>query len=76
MGQIVWLLFRDMNGFRMEGTAAQCSRSRSEVVATFIAILDLLKSGSAVLEDDDTSGEDPNVKLIKNPEEEERHGTD
>ena len=52
------------------------SRSRSEVVATFIAILDLLKSGSAVLEDDDTSGEDPNVKLIKNPEEEERYGTE
>ena len=33
LGQIVWLLFRDMNGFRMEGTAAQCSRSRSEVLA-------------------------------------------
>ena len=52
------------------------SRSRSEVVATFIAILDLLKSGSAVLEDTDTSGENPDVKLIKNPEEEGVHGAD
>ena len=52
------------------------SRSRSEVVATFIAILDLLKSGSAVLEDNDTDREDPNVKLIKNPEEEAANGID
>ena len=52
------------------------SRSRSEVVATFIAILDLLKNGSAVLEDNDTSGDNPDVKLIKNPEEEGNNGTD
>ena len=52
------------------------SRSRSEVVATFIAILDLLKNGSAVLEDNDTSGDNPDVKLIKNPEEEGSNGTD
>jgi len=51
-------------------------RSRSEVVATFSASLDLLKSGSPVLEDIDTSGENPQVKLIKNPEEEGVHGTD
>jgi chromatin segregation and condensation protein Rec8/ScpA/Scc1 (kleisin family) len=42
--------------------------SRSEVVATFLAILELCKTGSATLEDDVT-GENPNVKLIKNPEE-------
>jgi segregation and condensation protein A len=44
------------------------NRSRSEVVATFLAILELCKTGSATLEDDVT-GENPNVKLIKNPEE-------
>ena len=44
------------------------NRSRSEVVATFLAVLELCKTGSAVLEDDN-SGEDPTVKLIKNPEE-------
>ncbi len=46
------------------------NKSRSEVVATFLAILELCKTNSVVLEDDDTSGEDPNVKLIRNPEEE------
>ena len=44
------------------------NRSRSEVVATFLAILELCKTGSATLEDDD-SGENPNVRLLKNPEE-------
>ena len=52
------------------------SRSRSEVVATFIAILDLLKNGSAVLEDSDPDRDEPSVKLIKNPEEEAANGTD
>ena len=49
-------------------------RSRSEIVATFIAILELCKTGSAVLEDDVT-GENPNVRLIKTPDEEESYGT-
>ena len=39
------------------------NRSRSEVVATFIAILEMCKTGSVVLEDDN-SGENPNVRLI------------
>ena len=43
------------------------SKSRSEVVATFIAILELCKTNSVVLEDDVT-GENPNVRLIKEPE--------
>ena len=43
------------------------NRSRSEIVATFLAILELCKTGSATLEDDNT-GENPNVKLIKTPE--------
>ncbi len=43
------------------------NKSRSEVVATFIAILELCKTNSVVLEDDH-SGENPNVRLIKEPE--------
>jgi segregation and condensation protein A len=43
------------------------NRTRSEVVATFIAILELCKTNSVVLEDDN-SGENPNVRLIKEPD--------
>lgn len=43
------------------------SRSRSEIVATFLAILELCKTNSVTLEDD-TSGENPNVRLLHNPE--------
>ena len=43
------------------------NRSRSEIVATFLAILDLCKTNSVSLEDDNT-GENPNVRLINNPE--------
>ena len=50
------------------------NRSRSEIVATFIAILELCKIGSASLEDDVT-GENPNVRLIKTPDEEDTYGT-
>jgi len=39
------------------------SRSRSEIVATFLAILELCKTNSVTLEDD-TSGENPNVRLL------------
>ena len=39
------------------------SRSRSEIVATFLAVLDLCKSNSVTLEDD-VSGENPTVKLL------------
>ena len=44
------------------------NKSRSEIVATFLAILELCKTNSVSLEDDVT-GENPNVKLINNPEE-------
>ena len=43
------------------------NRSRSEVVATFLALLDLCKTNSVVLEDDN-SGENPSVRLIRDPE--------
>lgn len=39
------------------------SRSRSEIVATFLAILELCKTNSVSLEDD-VSGENPNVRLL------------
>ena len=52
------------------------NRTRSEVVATFLAILELCKTNSVTLEDD-TSGENPNVKLINRPDktEEPTNGT-
>ena len=40
------------------------SKSRSDIVATFISILEMCKTGSVVLEDDN-SGENPNVRLVK-----------
>jgi len=43
------------------------NRSRSEVVATFLAILELCKISSVSLEDD-ISGENPNVRLLSEPE--------
>lgn len=43
------------------------NKTRSEVVATFLAILDLCKNNAVSVEDDNT-GENPNVKLIKDPE--------
>lgn len=46
------------------------NKTRSEIVATFLAILELCKTNSVSLEDDVT-GENPNVKLLKNPEKEE-----
>lgn len=46
------------------------NKSRSEVVATFLAILELCKTGSAALEGD-LSGENPNVRLLKNEERQE-----
>lgn len=39
------------------------NRSRSEIVATFLAILELCKTNSVTLEDD-TSGENPNVRIL------------
>ncbi len=42
----------------------QGNKSRSEIVATFISVLELCKTGSVRLEDDN-SGENPNVRLIQ-----------
>ena len=43
------------------------NRSRSEIVATFLAILELCKTNSVSLEDD-VSGENPNVRLLEEPQ--------
>ena len=47
------------------------NRSRSEIVATFLAILELCKTNNVSLEDDN-SGENPSIKLIKDPAEGEQ----
>ena len=39
------------------------NKTRSEIVATFLAVLELCKTNSVNLEDDDT-GENPNVRLL------------
>lgn len=52
------------------------NRSRSEVVATFLAILELCKTHSVTLEDD-VNGDNPNVRLLEKQEdkgEEEPNG--
>jgi segregation and condensation protein A len=52
------------------------NKSRSEVVATFLAILDLCKTNAVTLEDD-VNGENPNVRLLENlsVKEDTQHGT-
>ena len=40
------------------------NKSRSEIVATFLAVLELCRLNSVRLEEDDTTGEDPNVRLV------------
>ena len=65
-GQIIRTLI--MRGVERLKNLFKGNRSRSEIVATFLAILELCKTGSASLEDDN-SGDNPNVKLIKTPKE-------
>lgn len=51
------------------------NKTRSEVVATFLAILELCKTHSVTLEDD-VNGDNPNVRLLKKHKEEPAGGTD
>jgi len=51
------------------------NRSRSEIVATFLAVLELCKTNHVSLEEDD-SGENPNVRLINKPEKKEEVTSD
>ena len=50
------------------------NRSRSEIVATFLAILDLCKTNKVTLEDDVT-GENPNVRLLEEPDQDAKEET-
>ena len=50
------------------------NRSRSEIVATFLAILDLCKTNQVTLEDDVT-GENPNVRLLEEPDQDAKEET-
>ncbi len=50
------------------------NKTRSEVVATFLAILELCKTNSVSLEDDN-SGENPNVRLLKKVDEDAKEMT-
>ncbi len=50
------------------------NRSRSEIVATFLSVLELCKTGDLGLEED-ASGENPRVRLMKEPGKEDAHGT-
>ena len=51
------------------------NRSRSEVVATFLAVLELCRMKSVVLEDD-SEQEEPQVRFVKMPEETKEEGGD
>ena len=46
------------------------NRSRSEIVATFISLLDMCKNGTVILEGD-VNGENPDIRLVKTEEKEE-----
>ena len=46
------------------------NKSRSEIVATFLAVLDLCKTNSVTLEDD-VNGDNPNVRLLDETERKE-----
>ena len=50
------------------------NKSRSEIVATFLAVLEMCKTGSVRLEDD-ISGENPNVRMLAKKEGGEINGT-
>jgi segregation and condensation protein A len=60
-GQLIRTLL--MRGMERLKNLFKGNKSRSEVVATFIAILDLCKTNSVTLEDD-VNGENPNVRLL------------
>ena len=72
-GQLVRLLV--LRGIQRLKNLFKGNRSRSEIVATFLAILELCKTNNVSLEDDN-SGENPNVRLIKEPENKMEEVTD
>ena len=59
-----------LNGVERLKNLFKGNKSRSEIVATFLAVLDLCKTNSVTLEDD-TSGDNPNVRLLEEHEKKE-----
>ena len=59
-----------LRGFEKLKNLFKGNRSRSEVVATFLAILELCKTNSVSLEDD-VNGENPNVRLLETDKKED-----
>ena len=66
--EVVRTLF--LRGFERLKNLFKGNRSRSEIVATFLAVLDLCKTNSVCLEDDH-SGENPNIRLLRQPDDQE-----
>ena len=63
-----------LRGFEKLKNLFKGNRSRSEIVATFISILDMCKNNTVTLEDD-VNGENPTVRLISQPGKEDApHG--
>lgn len=50
------------------------SQNRSEVVATFLAILELCRTSHVAL-DEDTTGENPSIRLLKEPDPDDKEMT-
>ena len=59
-----------LRGFEKLKNLFRGNRSRSEIVATFISILDMCKNNTVTLEDD-INGENPTVRLMDRSEKEE-----
>ena len=59
-----------LRGFERLKNLFKGNRSRSEIVATFLAILELCKTNTVSLEDD-INGDNPNVVLLDNEKKEE-----
>ncbi len=59
-----------LRGFERLKNLFQGNKSRSEIVATFLAVLDLCKTNSVTLEDD-INGDNPNVRLLESDKKEE-----
>ena len=64
-----------LRGFQSLQNLFKGNKSRSEVVATFLAILELCKTNNINIEED-VSGENPQVRLIKEPANEQEVTSD
>ena len=64
-----------LRGFQSLQNLFKGNKSRSEVVATFLAILELCKTNNINIEED-VSGENPQVRLIKEPINEQEETSD